>query len=167
MSRAGSSSPAGRPGSRRPAPRGFTLIEIVIVLGIVAVSLTLVPTLFSGALGSVSLKRDARELGSALRHLRSVAIATQAPQALNVDVDARSYAAGEGSGVVSLPDNIRVEIVTAESEMLNDHVGSIRFFPDGGATGGQIILERGGRRIVVDIDWVTGRVKLYEDATET
>lgn len=165
MSRAGSSPPRLRIGWREPS--GFTLIEIVVVLGIVAISLTLAPTLFSGALSTVSLKREARELGSALRHLRSVAIASQAPQALTVDVEARSYAAGDSSGVVSLPNATRVEIVTAESEMLNDHIGSIRFFPDGGATGGQIILERGSRRIVVDIDWVTGRVKLYEDAAET
>lgn len=165
MSRAGSSRSRARLGRRRYS--GFTLIEIVVVLGIIAVSLTLAPTLFSGALGTVSLKRDARELGSALRHLRSVAIATQAPQALTVDVEARTYAAGDGGGVIPLANANRVEIVTAESEMRDDTIGSIRFFPDGGATGGQIILEHGSRRIVVDIDWVTGRVKLYEDAAET
>lgn len=150
----------------RPSTRaGFTLIEVILVLLILALALALVPPLFQGALGTVSLKRDARELGNALRHLRSVAISTQAPQALTVDVEARTYSVGDRD-VVQLPDSIHLEIVTAQSEMTSETVGSFRFFPDGGATGGQIILSRGGHRLVLDIDWVTGRVRLYEDTED-
>jgi len=150
----------------RPSTRaGFTLIEVILVLLILALALALVPPLFQGALGTVSLKRDARELGNALRHLRSVAISTQAPQALTVDVEARTYSVGDRD-VVQLPDSIHLEIVTAQSEMTSETVGSFRFFPDGGATGGQIILSRSGHRLVLDIDWVTGRVRLYEDAED-
>jgi len=150
----------------RPSTRaGFTLIEVILVLLILALALALVPPLFQGALGTVSLMRDARELGNALRHLRSVAISTQAPQALTVDVEARTYSVGDRD-VVQLPDSIHLEIVTAQSEMTSETVGSFRFFPDGGATGGQIILSRSGHRLVLDIDWVTGRVRLYEDAED-
>lgn len=146
-----------------PGTRGFTLIEILVVLMLLGITLTVVPPLFSGGFGSAELRRDARELAGSLRHLRSSAIASQQSRALTLDVETRAYRLDGRDGTIAIDPDTHLELITAQSEMLDDGVGRIRFFPDGGATGGQVILTRAGRRLVVDIDWVTGRVKLYED----
>ena len=36
----------------------------------------------------------------------------------------------------------------------------IRFMPDGSSSGGRIELAHGGRRMLVGVDWISGRVSL-------
>jgi general secretion pathway protein H len=43
------------------------------------------------------------------------------------------------------------------------NVGEIRFFPDGSSTGGEITLAGGNAHRYVQVDWLTGRVAVYED----
>lgn len=148
---------------RRSAAGGFTLIEILVVLLLLGITLTVVPPLFSGGFGSAEVRRDARALVGNLRHLRATAIAGQTSRALTLDVETRAYRLDGRTDTVAIDPETHLELITARSEMLEDGVGQIRFFPDGGATGGQVILTRAGRRLVVDVDWVTGRVRLYED----
>jgi len=38
----------------------------------------------------------------------------------------------------------------------------VRFFPDGGSTGGEITIVAGARRRVIEVDWLTGRAALRE-----
>ncbi len=40
------------------------------------------------------------------------------------------------------------------------------FTPDGGSTGGTILLVGGQRRIAVDVNWLTGRVRAREAASQ-
>ena len=40
--------------------------------------------------------------------------------------------------------------------------GAIRFFPDGSSTGGRVTLMVGERSYAVDVDWLTGRVRVLE-----
>jgi hypothetical protein len=39
---------------------------------------------------------------------------------------------------------------------------AIVFQPDGSATAGTVVLDDGGRFIMVSIDWLTGRVRIDE-----
>jgi general secretion pathway protein H len=39
-------------------------------------------------------------------------------------------------------------------------VAVVRFFPDGAATGGRIVLKRGDAAWRVDVGWLTGEVTL-------
>jgi hypothetical protein len=39
------------------------------------------------------------------------------------------------------------------------------FTPDGGSTGGSILLRAGQRRIAVEVNWLTGRVRARETAS--
>ena len=45
---------------------------------------------------------------------------------------------------------------------VDDKIGSIRFYPDGGSNGGRITVASGERKFEVDVDWLTGRVAILD-----
>ena len=48
------------------------------------------------------------------------------------------------------------ELNTARSELTSEHVGGIRFYPDGGSTGGNVRLEANERIYQINVAWLTG-----------
>lgn len=128
--------------------RGFTLIEMIVVLVVLGLVLGVVMT--HGPARSVRLELDgaARQVAGVLRVARSRAIAddrvvtvTFAPGLYGLDGDAPH----------SLPGDVVVEGVRV-----------IRFTPDGASSGGQVIVRGGDRQVAIGVDWLTGRVRLAE-----
>jgi general secretion pathway protein H len=137
---------------------GFTLLEIIVVLAMGAI---VYAVLLSAPLGKASageLKAAARTLASGLRTAQSTAMATL----LTVDMQSREFATTGEREMRKLPSNIDVQLVTAQTEVENDHRGSIRFYPDGSSTGGRITVSSGERKYLVDVDWLTGRVAIND-----
>jgi general secretion pathway protein H len=64
--------------------------------------------------------------------------------------------------VHKLAQQLELKLFTAQSDLVNDNVGAIRFFADGGSNGGRITLASGERKFNVDVDWLTGRVAILE-----
>lgn len=141
--------------------RGFTLLEMMIVLVLAGLMLTLVPPLFSGRTSTAELKATARELAAALRFARGQAITRQRETVLMLDTERRRYTVSGRERSRRLPKGIGLKLITARSERIATHRASIRFFPDGSATGGQITLSGGKQSYIVDINWLTGRVAIY------
>ena len=67
-----------------------------------------------------------------------------------------------GREQVSLPEGVDVTITTARSEVTSEAVSGIRFFPDGGSTGGHIELTVNDREYRVNVAWLTGESKLQK-----
>ena len=145
--------------------RGFTLIELLAVL----VLLVLVTALAAPALlktGGVELEATARTLAAGLRRARSQAIQHHAVQDLSLDVERREFSLSFDGRLRRLPGDIDYRLYTARSAREGETRGAIRFFPDGGSTGGRITLERGRRTIHVDVDWLGGRVRILDASGE-
>lgn len=144
--------------------RGFTLVELVVVLVIAGLMVALVPPLISRGATSSALKTAARDLAAALRFARGQAITRHREAVVTLDTERRRYTITGKAQAKTLPRQVDVALVTARSELSagSTKVGSIRFFPDGGATGGQITLTGGAQRYVVDVNWLTGRVAIYD-----
>jgi general secretion pathway protein H len=149
---------AGHPPARCAA--GFTLIEIIVVLVVAGLLLALVPPRLSGALAAVEIRSAARELASALRYARSRAVSRHTEVLLTVDTERRRYRVG-GQRWRRLPEDMQLTLTTARSERRSRGIGSIRFYPDGTGTGGQIALASRARRFIVDVSWLTGRIAIY------
>ena len=78
-------------------------------------------------------------------------------------IDLNNHVFGHsGSKPAKLPERYRYTLETAASERLGERVAAIRFFPDGGSTGGRVVLGFGDRERAVDVDWLTGRVRLND-----
>lgn len=148
--------------TRRDAERGFTLLELLVVLVIAAASYALVVRFTSGGVSGAELKSAARAVAAGLRDARGTAIATQESAALTLDLEHRSMEVSGGKRPHALPQRLDLKLYTAQSEIVDEKRGAIRFFPDGSSTGGRVTLASGDRTLRVDVDWLTGRVIIKE-----
>lgn len=153
----------GAPPLRVRCPRsaaGFTLLEIVVVLVIAAAALALVAPNLGGTLARTRLASSAREVASGLRYARNHAIASGRPAEFWLDVNGHRYSAGDRFKPRQLPDSVKLTLVTADGQTAADGRGFIRFFPDGSSTGGKVVLESTGDRRLVEVNWLTGYVRV-------
>ncbi len=138
--------------------RGFTLVELLVVLAIGGLMLTLTPPLITAALPGVELKAGARRVAGALRQTREIAIAHGSEALWLLDTEQGRYRI-EGQGRAgTLPDGIDIELVTTRDEQRSERLGGIRFYPDGTSSGGRVILKRGAGGYQVGVNWLTGRI---------
>jgi general secretion pathway protein H len=142
--------------------RGFTLLEIVIVLVIAALAMAVVLGFSGKGASAADLKSSARALAAGLRTAQSTAMSTRRDALLTVDVDTRRFAFSGDEKQHRLPDGIDLKLYTAQAEVESKRKGSIRFYPDGSSTGGRITVSAGERKFLVDVDWLTGRVSIGE-----
>lgn len=142
--------------------RGFTLIEVLVVLLLASLMLLLVPPLFSGSVMRVSMNSTTDQMASSLRRARSRAVAHARSVPWILDLQDKYYQIGEQGNAKYLDDEIKISLTTARSEVQEEGVkAAIRFYPDGGATGGEISLKRGDIDKTISVDWLTGRVNVH------
>jgi general secretion pathway protein H len=141
---------------------GVTLLELLIVLMLMGIIAALTVPTFRGGVSTTQLKSAAREVAAGLRLARDQAIARRAEAVLELDVTARAFRVLPDPRVHALPTGIDIKLFTAQSDLVNDRVGAIRFYPDGGSNGGRVTLAAGERHFDVDVDWLTGRVAILE-----
>ena len=139
--------------------RGFTLVELLVVMVIIALVLGLVATSLSRSISGAESRQAARKVVAALRYTRTQAILTHSEQVFLVDVEERRYQA-PGRDPVVLPEGVEIRLTSARSEQTSESVGGIRFFPDGGSTGGRIDLFVNEREYTVNVTWLTGEPSL-------
>ena len=146
----------------RLAGSGFTLIELLIVLMLMGLIAAMTVPVFSGGVSTTQLRSAAREVAAGLRLARGEAIAQRSQTALELDVGGRAFRVLPDPRVHNLPSGIDLKLFTAQSDLVNERIGSIRFYPDGGSDGGRITLAAGERKFDVDVDWLTGRIAILE-----
>lgn len=140
---------------------GYTLLELLVVLTIVAGTLALAPPMFSSAVTANEPRTAARQVMAALRYARSTAVSSRHPVAFTLDLDQRRYQV-DGRPAVDLPQTLAFTLVTAETEVRSGGSGAIRFYADGSATGGRITLGNDASSFRLDVAWLTGRVTMLE-----
>jgi general secretion pathway protein H len=147
----------------RRASRGFTLIEMLAVVALIALAVTVVSVSVGGGLKGAKVKAASRDLVAALRYTRGQAIVKREAKTLSVDVEKRRYRAPDKKWV-ELPQDMTMKLFTARSELEEEGIGRIRFFPDGSSTGGHIDLLRDDATWRIEVLWLTGEVSLREGA---
>ena len=145
--------------SLRDLKRGFTLVEMMIVLVIVALMMALVGTSISRNISGAEMRTAASKVAASLRYTRTQAILTKSEQVFVVDTEKRTYQAAEREAK-ELPEGMKVELNTARSELTSETAGGIRFYPDGGSTGGNVRLEANGRIYRINVAWLTGEASV-------
>jgi general secretion pathway protein H len=140
---------------------GFTLLEVMIVMVLIGVIMVLLLASPLGRTSAGDLKASARMLASGLRQAQTTAISTRRDSLLTLDVEAREFRVDEGERR-HVADSVELKLFTAQSEVTNERIGAIRFYPDGSSTGGRITVASGERKYLVDVDWITGRVAIDE-----
>jgi general secretion pathway protein H len=143
-------------GRRRAA--GFTLVELVVAISVAALLLATAPAALDRLYDSMAYRATVRDVLSELKRARNQARQSGEAVAFFVDLQARQFGI-DGEAGRSLPAQLEVHAQVAGRELGADGRAAIRFYPDGGATGGSILIERdNGEGVRLRVDWLLGRV---------
>ena len=145
--------------SRKRAAAGFSIIEMVIVVVLLATVVAIGAAAMSRQLPGQRLRESARELAAQLRFTRAQAIATGKSQLFTLDARTREWRAGDKRDG-KLARDIQIVATGARNEAQREGVAAVRFFPEGAATGGRFLLSHGQAAWQVDVEWLTGEVRL-------
>jgi general secretion pathway protein H len=137
------------------AQAGFTLLELLVTLAIVAGLVAVAPRL--AAFGAGGVERAARVVAAELRMARTDALTHGRPARVAFDLDGRRVLR-DGAKPAALPADVAMAAVTAEEAAVAPGRPAIVFFPEGGATGGRVTVRRGGDAREIEARWLTGAV---------
>ena len=146
----------------RRSARGVSLLELLIVLALIALVAGMVLPTFGNGVPTSELRSAARQLAAGLRIVRSEAVSQKREALLAVDIEGRRFKVDRDPREYRLPSRVGLKLFTAQNDIVNEKVGAIRFFPDGGSNGGRITVFAGERKYEVDVDWLTGRVAILD-----
>lgn len=142
-----------------PAARGFTLVELLVALGIAAALIGLAPVAYERMREGAQYRDTVRTMLSDLRGARHAATTQGRDVVFSVDLQGRRYGA-DGALRHEIPETLTVRAVVADVEMTPQSVASIRFLPQGGATGGSVdVLRPSGTGVRLRVDWLFGRIE--------
>lgn len=141
----------------RRGEAGFSLLEIMIALAILALSVALVGAAFGRSSIGFRFDATAQELTLNLREAQARALRSGRDVAIVIDVDTRRYRLQEDTEV-QMPEGIALNVISAGEVMASSRRPVISFAPDGGSTGGAITLSLEDRSTTISIDWLTGAV---------
>lgn len=149
---------------------GFTLIEALVAMAIVALAAVLAVPHGRGTQQRLALDAAAIDLASAMKSARATAMRTNTEQSLTIDTAAHTLIASDWPAPRTMGPAFDIALDTIRSEQSGPHAGRFRFYPDGSSTGGRVVLSefgsrmgehRGtGRRAVVTVDWLTGGARV-------
>lgn len=145
--------------------RGFTLLEILVVLALAAIILALVLPRLGGGLEGLRVRTASRQVAALLRSARVHAIARGQTVAVTVDprggtLQVESAGRAGTSRRLTLPAGIRLAVLDEAARPRGDRPTRIRFSPRGGSDGGALAVTGAGRRISIVVDPLTGRVSI-------
>lgn len=159
--------------ARQAAQRGFTLLEILLVLAILAMaSIFVVPNI--GGLEARTFNAQLRQAHSLLNYARRTAVVSGQASSVRLNVipfdeferDDRQQSLGNvvaewhGSGIeLRFLDSTDREIEVEEST-------EVTFYPEGGSSGGVLLFAQAEQRGIIDIDPFTGRVSTIDPEEE-
>ncbi len=137
--------------------RGFSLIELMVVIILVMMLFGLVGASLSRSISAAELRNEVRDVIAGLRHTRGQAIVQRQEQVFLVDAEQRTWQAA-GREPEALPEGLDITLSTARSELTGENAGGIRFYPDGASTGGSVLLSVDERKWYVTVGWLTGEI---------
>jgi general secretion pathway protein H len=171
--------------------KGFTLLELIVVLLIIGLMMALVTPRLVGSLTKMNLKTSAQKISSSLRYARSQAVSCQIiyhvvfdfeKNGLNIKAeksqdDESAYLKAEIESAETdiskpkesreesyfLPEGIKIEKAMTTDDEVDSGLFSIVFYPAGNSSGGSVLLmDEKERRFQISVDFITGIVSLTE-----
>jgi general secretion pathway protein H len=136
---------------------GFTLIEVIAVMLIIALVASLAATMMPGT-GRAGLKALTLQTASLLRRERLGAILAGRDREVSLDGE-RRVLVGDGGDIVALPRDVVLDILGADA-LWSGRQAVVRFHPDGASTGAVLKLSREKAEYEIRVNWYTGGVAI-------
>lgn len=165
--------------------RGFTLLELLVVMVVISLMSVLVVPQMTGSLSRMNLQTASKKISALLRYARSRAASEKITYVAVFDFekDRLSIMTGQeaqtgetieedlGDGEervirsksYDLPDGVKLEKAVSGGDEIDSGHFQITFFPAGSSSGGDVILTNDrGKRYKISVDFITGIVQLGE-----
>jgi general secretion pathway protein H len=149
------------------AERGFTLLEMVCVLAIIAMLASVLLPLIPRQTSRSRLQAYALETATLLKADRNAAIRRGSDVATIVDAGTRSIRSGTTSEMVRIPDDVQFDALLPQTCRQHAALSTISFFANGMSCGGTIALTRLDTGYEVRVNWLTGRIEIVSRSTAT
>lgn len=135
------------------ASRGFTLMEILVVLVLMSLILAISTVFFANTLPKAKQRAAVREIASTIKYARHLAVSNNQRQEVTFDLDTGRYGVA-GRAERTIPDETRLVIYT--DDINADPVQKGRYIIYYDATGtsnwSEIQLVRGKRTLRIEAD---------------
>lgn len=144
---------------------GFTLVELLVVLAMIALLVALARPMYSAAVPGARVRTEVISLAMSLRQSRNRAISSGEIIAVEFDTEHARYTIG--SGIVELPANTQLHVAqrgmsSVQTIAANDSAVRLEFHPDGSSTGASVELRDASTAWRLDVDWLTGRIRVAQ-----
>jgi len=136
--------------------RGFTLLELIVTLVVLAVAVGLVAPTIGRSTETLRARAEVAGFSATFRHAREQAITTREPYTVAVNPTNRLVIVTTGE------DEVRwTRTLSSRVDIRAETPGSlaVRFEPQGTSSGGEYRLSSGKITYRVTVDPVTGRVR--------
>ena len=120
--------------------RGFTLLEMVCVLGIIALLTAVLLPFIPRETSRSRLQAYALQAATLLKADRNAAIAGQTSVATLVDAQGRAIRSGASQAALRIPDDVRFDALLPQTCRQRAALSTISFFANGTSCGGTIAL---------------------------
>ena len=164
---------------RRPG-RGFTLIELMVVMLLISIVLAITLPKFGGGAFQDPVKKLSRWMINTVKTLRSAAIQQQKTQGLVIDLsnrrmwlvndamDEEAMQAAASNKALTLPDAIRyMDVQFPQQERMTTGTTEVRFYPAGYSDQVLIHLEtEDDEKVTYLVEPLLPKVKIFDEWIE-
>ena len=164
--------------SRELRDKGFSLIELIVVMILLSLTGALVVPSLSRFSKGVELKGAVKRVAAILRFSRSEAVNQGKVYQVFFDAELRQVRVqpaeteeGKAEGepaeqkpsqkIYIMPPSVQIKEVKAEEPEFPSELPTIEFYPNGGSNGGSILLDGGdGKVFKITVFFLTGEVRV-------
>lgn len=140
--------------------RGFTLLEMVCVLAIIALLSAVLLPFIPHETSRARLQAYALQAAALLKTDRNAAIMRRTSVATLVDAQSRAIRSGVSRTAIRIPDDVRFDALLPKTCEQRATLSTINFFANGTSCGGTIALTRLDAGYEIKVNWLTGRIEV-------
>ncbi|MGO9238150.1 MAG: Tfp pilus assembly protein FimT/FimU [Methylocella sp.] len=146
--------------TERPAESGFTLLETICVLAVIAMLAAIVLPAIPHATSRTALEAYALKTAALLKSDRNAAVRNGTTVQTELSQLSGTIRSGASGRVVQLPADVTFNAILANQCGGHASGAAIEFLPSGMSCGGTIFLSRPGAGFEIRITWLTGGVEV-------
>jgi general secretion pathway protein H len=155
----------------RRGSEGFTLLELILVVLVIALAVGVSYPSFTRGTAAVQLRTSARDVMNTMRYARERAITEQQTFLVSANPETGTLVMtdeiGDGARSYTLPREVRIDRLVLDGEPLREGPFIVRFLPNGSAAAAEIQLRSAtGSAVRIVTDPITGGARVLAGAAE-